>query len=213
MIDGVTKVGHYARCGHSRREELPFKPVFFGAAEEMLAQRFLDGQLNLACCMAPLLAEPGGVGPAGHDSPDSGDETHTCHASLSCSRPDSQPTKGICDMHGIVGSVCAHTIPVIGGFMDLRTPENFSYYLVFLDWMVIFGGELRDVYIDFGCRLSKTWARCALHELKKACLFMSGQQAPSHLCRNALMAAPMLPLPFLLRFLLSALVSEQSRHL
>lgn len=90
-------------------------------------------------------------------------EETSCSASLSCSRPEAVNSGSPCDIHGMVGAVCTHTIPVRHTFMDMRGPEQFIYYLVLLFHLVTMVVQanmlLGDVYIDFACRLCKTWQR------------------------------------------------------
>lgn len=148
--DAVTKVGHHERCGRACSSHKPHLSAFFSVPDADVQQRFSAGQLNLKACMAARPGQP----PADSD----GEDEPACKASLSCARPDSH-AKGVCDIHGIVGAVCAHTVPLLGSFMDLRTPEQFTYYLILLSWLLQHAPQVRDVYIDFGCRLAITWAR------------------------------------------------------
>ena len=70
--------------------------------------------------------------------------------------PDLQSrAKGICDVFGLLGAVCAHTVPLLGSFMDLRTPEQFIFYLLLNSWLVVQAPQMQGVYVDFGCRLQK----------------------------------------------------------
>ena len=57
-----------------------------------------------------------------------------------------------CDTQGVCGAVYMHGIPVKNGFVDMPTPENFSYYIFLLTVLLLGGRPFRDVYIDFGCR-------------------------------------------------------------
>lgn len=144
--DAVTKLGHHTKCGSSSINILPHIHRHYGQPDVEVADRHQQGTLDLKAYMA--LSDDGASASEGHD----------CSASLSCSRPDSK-ARGPCDIHGLVGGVCAHTVPLLGGFIDMRTPEQFVYYLILLTFMVTHVPQLRDVYIDFGCRLSITWAR------------------------------------------------------
>lgn len=160
-IDGHTKLNHFRRCGHSRIDQQPHLSTFFNEPDAIVAQRMTESRLNLPACMAPLADVVGmSSGSLEHDCSDD-EAVAKCSASLSCSRPSSKPAKGVTDVHGVVGAVCAHTVPVRSGFMDMRTPEQFAYYLILLTWLLPRVPELRDVYIDFGCRLAITWARYA----------------------------------------------------
>lgn len=164
--DGVTKVGHHSKCGAASVDILPHVHEFFGQPDADVQERHILGTLNLISSMVPL-----GVGieasvTAGRTA--ALEEEPACTASLSCSRPESK-ARGPCDIHGLVGGVCAHTVPLMGSFIDMHTPEQFVYYLIQLEFMVSKVPELRDVYIDFGCRLAITWARyVAVHRVPGA---------------------------------------------
>ena len=58
-------------------------------------------------------------------------------------------------MYGIIGAVCSHSVPLKGTFMDMHGPEQFVYYyyLVLLKHVVKACPSIRDVYVDFACRL------------------------------------------------------------
>lgn len=68
---------------------------------------------------------------------------------------------GPTDVHGVVGAVCMHTVPLRGMFCDMLTPEQFAYYLHLLSALVTERPELQHVYMDFGCRFKSTWQRYA----------------------------------------------------
>jgi hypothetical protein len=38
-------------------------------------------------------------------------------------------------------------------FMDMHGPEQFIYYLIMLKYMIWACPSVRDVYVDFACRL------------------------------------------------------------
>ncbi|KAJ9523625.1 hypothetical protein QJQ45_007302 [Haematococcus lacustris] len=59
-------------------------------------------------------------------------------------------------IHGLIGFCCSHGVPLLGMFCNMRTPEQFAYYLLALAILMNFCTEF---YIDFGCRLKITWAR------------------------------------------------------
>lgn len=65
-----------------------------------------------------------------------GSDEHTCTASLSCSRAATTTGSGPCDIYGIVGAVCTHTVPLRGCFLDMHGPEQFSYYLIMLKHLI-----------------------------------------------------------------------------
>lgn len=56
-------------------------------------------------------------------------EEEQCSTRLSCARAQSK-RGALYDVHGMIGCVCIHGIPLLGTFCDLRGPENFVYYMV-----------------------------------------------------------------------------------
>ncbi len=95
---------------------------------------------------------------------EAGDDADTCTTSLHCARPSAASSGGV-DVHGLVGAVCTHGVPVRGSFIDLRTHEAFSYYIIMFATLTPLLHTVRDIYVDFGCRLQSTWARYyALHK-------------------------------------------------
>ena len=148
-IDAVVKLNRYKNVGSASSSIEPYTSNFFGATEKTAKALEDKGELNLKS----HLREATGA-EAGNLDAERGD----CDTALSCARPDSKPT-GPCDVHGVVGTVCAHTIPLSGMFIDMRTPEQFIFYLIIIHALVIAANHIRDVYVDFGCQLKKTWER------------------------------------------------------
>ena len=90
---------------------------------------------------------------------DDEEEEPSCSiADLHCSRKEANAHAGIKDIHGVVGAACDHGCPVYNSFMDIPSPEQFIYYLILLKILASFA-ILRDVYVDFGCRLNSTWKK------------------------------------------------------
>lgn len=56
-----------------------------------------------------------------------------------------------------MGAVCAHGIPVLGSFCDLYTPEQFVYYIKVLEATLLSAPCIKDVYMDFACKLKAGW--------------------------------------------------------
>lgn len=113
-------------------------------------------------------------------------EGDQCSTRLSCAQELSKK-KALYSTNGIVGAVCVHGVPLLGSFCALRGTENYVYYLVsmfstrtkssntawtfrlsvfnmffsslqvILAWLAMYCGSVRNVYVDFGCRLSKSW--------------------------------------------------------
>ena len=88
----------------------------------------------------------------------------TCTTNLSCSRESAgrcfNHAQSGCDVVGIVGSVCMCGIPLVNGFIDMLSPEQFLYYLILMLMIVKHGSEKRYLggaepsacYVDFACQ-------------------------------------------------------------
>ncbi|KAL6753829.1 hypothetical protein V8C86DRAFT_2718082, partial [Haematococcus lacustris] len=121
--------------------------------DEVVQRRHAAGQLNLAYSMSG--------GDQGVD--------HSCLAQLSCSRPTAAKAaaRGI-DIYGVVGATCCHGVPARGLFCDMRTPEQFTYYLLLLERALLHVTSCH-IYVDFACRLKKTWKNyVGVHNLRPA---------------------------------------------
>lgn len=122
----MTKANHFKNAAKATRALEPRISTFFGDADQEVRQLHEAGQLTLR-----TFVDGRGVSAAADD--DAGD----CGASLSCSRPDTAASgSSACDIHGMVGAVCTHTIPLRGAFIDMHGPEQFAYYLVLLKHLV-----------------------------------------------------------------------------
>ena len=150
-IDAVTKCNHFRKCGRATKAILPLIFRHFDAAEAEIRELEADGRLNLHDYVDSAM------------TPDQWDDIRACTADLHCARPEASSSSGPCDVHGVVGGVCPHGFPLLGLFIDMHGPEQFVYYLVFLKWLVKACAEsglsIQDVYVDFGCKLDKTWQR------------------------------------------------------
>jgi len=149
-LDVVNKLGRYAFQGGASNHLSPWLSHYYGEASAEYERRSSCGAATLADVMA---------GPAPDD-----DEHGGCHASFKAARMDCKH-KGPreCDIQGALGGTCSHGVPVAGTFVDLDTPENFTYYLLCMLSTITAaldaGENIGDIYIDFGCKLKKTWAR------------------------------------------------------
>lgn len=112
--------------------------------EDLVAQASADAEASTS---APAAAAPGAAAPAAVDG---------SRCNLMCGRKDSTH-KGPCDKHGIVGCSCIHGIPVRGAFVDMFTPENFSYYIVLFCWLLRMR-SITHIFVDFACQLKVSWA-------------------------------------------------------
>lgn len=161
-VDVVTKLGHLASSGSASQELQPHLSHYFGATESAVKQLHAAGQLN--SLKEYMAARTSGQQPAEgqqagsmHGEEDY-DQPQLCTSALSCARHQSKSTTAY-DINGVIGAVCSHGAPVRGTFANLPTPENFVYYMEVLLHLVRRCPSVRDVYIDFGCRLSGSWQR------------------------------------------------------
>jgi hypothetical protein len=147
MVDAIVKPRHNASAGRATRDIKGFASCYFGEPDRKVHQLYAAGELDLKSFIQ-----------AGPDDFD--DEELACTTSLHCSRPEANAGQEKFDRHGIVGGVCSHNVPLRGCFMDMPTPEQFVYYLLLLVQLATgTAGAVKHVYIDFACRLGKTWER------------------------------------------------------
>lgn len=157
-FDGNTKSNHFRKCAQATKDIKPNVESYFSSngAEEEVTDLLRHGNLNLKSYVDTSASTSNG-----DPSPD--DYIRDCSSSLHCARPIAQGIVGPCDLHGIVGGVCSHSVPLKGMFVDMHGPEQFVYYLVLLKHLikacVTSGVPVKDVYVDFACRLAKTWDR------------------------------------------------------
>lgn len=68
-----------------------------------------------------------------------------CSAQLTCSRVKAEPGQK-CDLEGIVGCVCPHTIPGRDLFVNMTTAEQMGYYDICFGRLVVLRPDLRTIY-------------------------------------------------------------------
>ncbi|KAL6749377.1 hypothetical protein V8C86DRAFT_3145376 [Haematococcus lacustris] len=147
--DAMTKLNHHAGCGKASRDIQPRLNSHIDARQQEegfdweVERRFKEDQLNLQYSMA-------GAG---------ADDVHTCASSLSCSRPTASCAKRSCDITGLCGFVCCHGVPALGLFCNMRMPEQFTYYLLGLERLLLRAHNVVHIYVDIACRLKITWDR------------------------------------------------------
>ncbi|KAL6752839.1 hypothetical protein V8C86DRAFT_2744567 [Haematococcus lacustris] len=147
--DAMTKLNHHAGCGKASRDIQPRLNSHIDARQQEegfdweVERRFKEDQLNLQYSMA-------GAG---------ADDVYTCASSLSCSRPTASCAKRSCDITGLCGFVCCHGVPALGLFCNMRTPEQFTYYLLGLERLLLRAHNVVHIYVDIACRLKITWDR------------------------------------------------------
>ena len=129
---------------------MPCLNAFYGPANQEISELHGQNNLNLKSYVD-----------ASNASVANGDNNQqNCTTSLHCSRPETTVASGPCDIFGVVGAVCSHTIPLEKTFIDMFTPEQFMFYIVMLKLLIGGAGvPIRDIYIDFACRFGITWKR------------------------------------------------------
>ncbi|KAJ9507319.1 hypothetical protein QJQ45_006301 [Haematococcus lacustris] len=146
-LDAVVKFNHFQGVGHASSAVQPRLASHVSPAglDGEVQRRHEANQLNLEFSMA---GDVQGL-------------SHTCKATLSCSNPTavSTATAKRCDITGVVGCTCCHGVPARGTFCNMRTPEQFTYYLLLLEGLLESGPADLHIYVDFACRLKKTWMR------------------------------------------------------
>jgi hypothetical protein len=148
MVDAIVKPSHHTSAGRVTRDIPGFAKRYFTEPDAEVHELHKAGKLNLK---SYFQAEP---------DEDLEEEELSCTTSLHCSRPEATSGSVRFDIYGLVGGCCSHNVPLRGCFMDMRSPEQFVYYLIFLLHLATAtAGAVKHVYIDFACRLGKTWER------------------------------------------------------
>lgn len=78
-----------------------------------------------------------------------------CHPHLSCARETSL-VSGISDECGLVGGVCSHGQPLVGGFAAMPAPERLLYYDLILKHKLLEAG-VDIMFLDTGCTYARHW--------------------------------------------------------
>lgn len=143
-FDGVNKLNHYEKAGAASVSITSPQCTYFAAGDQ-------EAQQVLGCSLQDYVAAG-----ATADEP----EDNTCTVNLSCARVDGS-SSGPCDIKGVVGGTCAHTIPIRGMFIDMRTAECFVFYIILLTSLLksVRPNTIQYIYIDFACRLKSSWGK------------------------------------------------------
>jgi len=153
-MDAVLKCGRFANVGNAAKHLQPHGNEFFGEVEKQVKEVAERGSLgSLPAFMAAVAPSSSHQGDVLVDG-----DGEQCSTRLSCARTQSRHG-ALYDRFGIIGTVCIHGIPLLNSFCDLRGPENFVYYMLMLLWITMYCSSMSTVYVDFGCRLSKSWER------------------------------------------------------
>ncbi|KAL6754022.1 hypothetical protein V8C86DRAFT_2713917 [Haematococcus lacustris] len=154
-LDGVVKFNHFGSAGQASQAVQPRITTYVSpeGLDGEVIRRHEANQLNLQYSMAG----------AGTDHP------HSCTANLSCSRPTaaSGSTAKRCDITGVVGCVCCHGVPARGQFCNMRTPEQFTYYLLLIERVLLAGVSL--LYLPVTVRLRSCGAAMEVTVRLRSC--------------------------------------------
>jgi hypothetical protein len=143
-IDGATKPCHYCRCGSCTKHIKPQLSVHYGPAHTAVQQLHSTAQLSLKA-LDDVGPEP--------------EADNACNTELHCARVDANGQNGKVDVYGVVGTVCAHGVPVRFGTVDMVTPECFPYYILLLFNLLLRLPHVQYVFVDFACQLRVSWKR------------------------------------------------------
>ncbi|KAL6754406.1 hypothetical protein V8C86DRAFT_2703194 [Haematococcus lacustris] len=194
--DACTKPSSYAGVAKASRgiqqhtDSYMDRAGLKGFVQDMDSRQQLS--LNGAFAEAAATAQAEGMGGAATSAAGArvadDNEGHGCSASLSCARPGTSSTTAgqPCAVRGIVGFVCCHGVPLLGMYCNMRTAEQFVYYLIALALLLQQCSSmlyLMHVYIDFACQLKITWARYAavLHlDTERMRLMVNWMHGASH---------------------------------
>jgi hypothetical protein len=129
--DVVAKPCHYGKVAKATEALQPVLGVHFSEASEECARLHTSSNLNLEHLATTAEVQTSGG----------------CGSDLSCARAESSATGEKKNRHGVLGAGCMHGLPVRGSFVDLLTPENFSYYLIMLFFVLYYAnGRIGHVY-------------------------------------------------------------------
>ena len=138
-IDGNQKLSHLSCQGTASRELAPRLNTYYGEAE----QEMRELERGLEPGAKPDLNKFIGALEGASDEV----EVTDCPTAIHCSRPEAGNTQSVCDILGLIGAVCAHTIPVRGSFLDMRFPEQFIHYLlIIITLLKVWSYGLRNLF-------------------------------------------------------------------
>ena len=160
MADGSAKPAKYSYTSTVQNLEgfPPWSGSYLGCTAHGVLHRFSTGDL------ASEAQQRYACRAAGDDGDDAGgDSAVACSSNLTCSRA-SASARGVVDIAGVAGVVCAHGVPLLNCFVPMPTPEQHAYHVANLVEAVQRRPDIRDIYIDIGCRVNGT-LRAAFEEL------------------------------------------------
>lgn len=147
--DAVAKAIHFKNSGTAQVSIPGTTTTYLGKLSADVEQDFADGKLvskAMAAKAAVQAAENAAAGTAG--------VLPACTTTLTCNREEAA-ARGTTDRWGVVGTVCAHIIPLLLLFLAMFTPEQHYYYDVLFESVVLSAPHLAAIYLDLGCRYKK----------------------------------------------------------
>jgi len=144
-----------------------------GKGEDAIHKVFIgEGEASTDALIRNIEEGNGGTLPSLGDYLDENCHSHSttdgketqCDAHISCNRETtSRATK--MSVVGVALAVCCHGIPCKGSLVDMRTEEQYIYFIIMITTMLygmhLVGGKIDEVFLDYACRFKKTWARYA----------------------------------------------------
>lgn len=143
MADASTKCCRFASAGRAQRSALPTTSGFLGMTACQVQQGWGSGKYK-SQAQARWAQHCDTVG--------DDDEDAVCSSNLSCSRV-SASARGAVDVAGLAGVVCAHGQPGRGCFVAMPAPEQHSFHIATLCYLMTMRPDVNHIYIDIGCRI------------------------------------------------------------
>jgi Kyakuja-Dileera-Zisupton transposase len=175
-VDACCKANQFTSAGKAVKHLQPHDCKNFGEANRLTAAytKYRDGAMLLDDVIIHGLRGPpcdearqpaAAIGATAAAATQEEEDGHgpACDTDIHCARQAATAVKGT-DVHGIVGMACSHGVPVRQSYVNMLTPENFGMYLLIFSSILPRLRTVRDVYVDFGCKLRVTWARYLAQE-------------------------------------------------
>jgi hypothetical protein len=149
-FDANSKLSRYKKLGQAHGSAEPVFGEYFGAADRRVQEAFAAGELrSAALAAAEAAAASEAPPPVVDDCP---------HPNLSCARATAKKG-GILDTYGVAGACCAHGFPLAECFINMPTPEQFAYYDIMLNDVILQQASIMDMYLDVNCKYEPHWRR------------------------------------------------------
>lgn len=145
--DAMTKACRFKNVGTAQAGVEPLLDSFIGDTNTKVRTLYEQGILVSAAQERVRLEQEAEEEGGGLSTVDS------CNVALRCARPSAAARGDILDQTGMVGICCSHMVPVLGCFVSMWTPEQFSYYEHILRHLLTYKPTIQMFNIDVGCRL------------------------------------------------------------